>query len=153
MFFAQKNMVEITGWTNINTFKCTNSNFNETGTLYSFTGNRLPNVILKVNDFNCKNRMMTTDFQKTLRSEVYPNLTVKFLNFSKLGNKFTSTVEVKMMNVTKKYNIEFSEYKNSLVGNKRLRFSDFNIAPPKKMGGVVYVKDELDLLFSLIIKE
>lgn len=96
---------------------------------------------------------MTTDFQKTLRSEVYPNLTVKFLNFSKLGNKFTSTVEVKMMNVTKKYNIEFSEYKNSLVGNKRLRFSDFNIAPPKKMGGVVYVKDELDLLFSLIIKE
>ncbi len=58
-----------------------------------------------------------------------------------------------MMTVTRKYNIEFSEYKNSLVGDKRLRFSDFNIVPPKKMGGMVYVKDELDLLFSLAIKD
>jgi hypothetical protein len=54
-----------------------------------------------------------------------------------------------MMNVSRKYTIEFSEYNKSLVGNKRLRFSDFNIIPPKKMGGMVYVKDELDLFFSL----
>ena len=53
----------------------------------------------------------------------------------------------------KKYSVEFGEYKNSLVGNKRLKFSDFNIIPPKKMGGVVFVKDDLDLLFSLAIKD
>jgi hypothetical protein len=62
-------------------------------------------------------------------------------------------VEVRMMNVVKKYSVEFGEYKNSLVGNKRLKFSDFNIIPPKKMGGVVFVKDDLDLFFSLAIKD
>ena len=117
-------------------------------------GNELPNVVLKVDDFDCRNRMMTSDFRKTLNSDKYPNLTIKFLNFSKgNGNRFNAVVEVKMMNVVKKYNIEFSQYKNSLVGIKRLKFSDFNIVPPKKMGGMVYVKDELDLTFSLGIKD
>lgn len=96
---------------------------------------------------------MTSDFRKTLNHEKYPVLTIKFVNFTKVkANRFTALVEVKMMNVTKSYNIEFSEYKESLVGNKRLRFSDFNIIPPKKMGGMVYVKDEIDLLFSLAIR-
>lgn len=154
MFIAQQNGVEINGWTNVNTFKCTNINFKNSPTIYSFTGNQLPNLQLQVNDFDCKNRMMTADFRKTLHSDKYPVLTIKFLNFTKTGaNRFSATVEVKMMTVTRKYNIEFSEYKNSLVGNKRLKFSDFNIVPPKKMGGMVYVKDELDLLFSLAVKD
>ena len=154
VLFSQQNSVEINGWTNVNTFKCTNINFKNSGNVYSFTGNQLPNVVLKVEDFDCKNRMMTSDFRKTLNAEKFPNLTIKFLNFSKSSaNKFNALVEVRMMNVVKKYTIEFSEYKGSLSGNKRLKFSDFNIVPPKKMGGVVYVKDDLDLLFSLAIKD
>ena len=154
VLFSQQNSVEINGWTNVNTFKCTNINFKNSGNVYSFTGNQLPNVILKVEDFDCKNRIMTADFRKTLNAEKYPNLTIKFLNFSKASaNKFSALVEVRMMNVVKKYTIEFSEYKGSLSGNKRLKFSDFNIVPPKKMGGVVFVKDDLDLLFSLAIKD
>lgn len=154
MVCSQNNGVEINGWTNVNTFKCTNINFKNSPTIYSFTGNQLPNLHLQVNDFDCRNRMMTGDFRKTLHSDKYPVLTIKFLNFTKTSaNRFTALVEVKMMTVTKKYNIEFSEYKSSLVGNKRLRFSDFNIVPPKRMGGMVYVKDELDLFFSLAIKD
>ena len=155
MVFSQQNSVEINGWTNINTFKCTNVNFRNSGNVYSFSGNQLPNVVLKVDDFDCKNRLMTSDFRKTLHSEKFPNLTIKFLNFEKAssGKKFNKVVEVRMMNVVKKYSIEFGEYKNSLVGNKRLKFSDFNIIPPKKMGGVVFVKDDLDLFFSLAIKD
>ena len=154
MLFAQKNGVEINGWTNVNTFKCANINFKNSPTVYTFTGNQLPNLQLQVNDFDCKNRMMTADFRKTLNAEKYPSLTIKFITFSKVSaNRFSAVVEVKMMTVTQKYKIEFSEYKNSLVGNKRLKFSDFNIVPPKRMGGMVYVKDELDLFFSLAIKD
>jgi hypothetical protein len=154
MLLSQENSVVINGWTNINTFKCTNDNFGDSNSIYSFSGNRLPNLVLKVDDFDCRNRMMTSDFRKTLNSQSYPNLSIKFLEFSKLpGNRFAAIVEVKMMTITRKYNIEFSEYKNSLVGNKRLKFSDFNIVPPKKMGGVIYVKDELDLQFSIAVKD
>ena len=149
MVFAQKNSVEINGWTNINTFKCTNFEFQNSSSIYSFTGNQLPKFQLNVVDFNCRNKMMTADFRKTLNAEKYPVLSIKFLNFNKNNNRFLALVEVKMINVSRKYTIEFSEYNNSLVGNKRVRFSDFNIIPPKKMGGMVYVKDELDLFFSL----
>ena len=58
-----------------------------------------------------------------------------------------------MMTVARKYNIDFSYYNNRLVGNKRVKFSDFKIIPPKKMGGIIYVKDELDRVFSLDTKE
>ena len=150
--FAQQNKVEINGWTNVNTFKCSNVDFKNAISLYSFSGNQLPNVNLNVQDFDCKNKMMTADFRKTLNSSKFPNLNIKFLEFKKSSSsRFLAVVEVKMMNVSKKYTIEFSEYNKSLVGNKRLRFSDFNIVPPKKMGGMVYVKDELDLFFSLMI--
>ncbi|MGA9211243.1 hypothetical protein [Kaistella sp.] len=149
-FFAQKNGLEINGWTNINTFKCSNPKFKNSSSVYSFTGNQLPNISVAVEDFDCRNKMMTSDFRKVLQSDKYPFLNIRFLEFKKANsNKFEAVVEVKMMTVARKYNIEFSLYNNSLVGNKRLKFSEFKIIPPKKMGGMVYVKDELDLVFSL----
>lgn len=152
--FAQKNGLEINGWTNINTFKCSNPKFKNSSSVYSFTGNQLPNISVAVDDFDCRNKMMTADFRKVLQSDKYPNLNIRFIEFKKSNsNKFEAVVEVKMMTVARKYNIEFSLYNNSLVGNKRLRFSDFKIVPPKKMGGMVYVKDELDLVFSLETKD
>lgn len=152
--FAQKNGLEINGWTNINTFKCSNPKFKNSSSVYSFTGNQLPNISVAVDDFDCRNKMMTADFRKVLQSDKYPNMIIKFLEFKKTAsNKFEAVVEVKMMTVARKYNIEFSNYNNSLVGNKRLKFSDFKIVPPKKMGGMVYVKDELDLVFSLETKD
>lgn len=151
--FAQQNAVEINGWTNINTFKCVNNAFKNSTSIYSFSGNDLPNLVLKVTDFDCKNRVMTADFRKTLNADQYPTLAIRFINFTINGSKFNAMVEVKMMNIVKKYNIDFSEYKNSLTGNKRIKFSDFNIVPPKKMGGIIYVKDDLDLRFSLAIKD
>ena len=151
---SQKNGLEIKGWTNINNFKCSNPKFKNSSSVYSFIGNQLPNISVAIEDFDCRNKMMTADFRKVLQSDKYPNMTIKFLEFKKsAGNKFEALVEVKMMTVARKYNIEFSNYNNSLVGNKRLKFSDFKIVPPKKMGGMVYVKDELDLVFSLETKD
>lgn len=150
--FAQVNKVEINGWTNVNTFRCVNDEFKTDPSIYFFSGHQLPNINLKVDDFDCKNKMMTSDFRKALHAEKYPALTIKFLDFTRSGSStFLAVVEVKMMNVSKKYSIEFSEQNQSLVGNKRLHFSDFNIIPPKKMGGMISVKDELDLFFSLMV--
>lgn len=150
--FAQVNKVEIRGWTNVNTFKCVNNDFKTATSLYLLTENRLPNINLKVEDFDCRNKMMTSDLRKALHAEKYPALSIKFLDFKRSSStRFLAVVEVKMMNISKKYTIEFLENNKSLMGNKRLRFSDFNIIPPKKMGGIISVNDELDLFFSLMI--
>ena len=147
--FSQKNEVEISGWTNVNNFKCVNTNFTSSLPV-SLKGKDLPNIVLKVNDFDCRNRMMAADFRKTLKAENFPSLTVEFLSFTPTKfNKISALVEVTMMNYSRKYTVEFSQVNRSFIGNKRVRFSDFNIVPPKRLGGMVYVKNELDLMFSL----
>jgi len=39
-----------------------------------------------------------------------------------------------------------------LQGSRCLSFSDFGLAPPTKMGGLVRVKDALDVHFTLCLR-
>lgn len=149
---AQENFVKINGSTNVNSFQCINSKFKNDGNVYTFSEKNLPNIILKVIDFDCGNKMMTKDFQKILNAEKYPNMTIKFINFTKTQKNFIAVVEVKMMNQSRRYSVEFEIENNKLIGKKNVKFSDFNITPPKKMGGMIVVKDDLDLTFSLATK-
>ena len=144
LLFAQENYVQINGSTNINNFKCINSNFKS-----PTFGKPLPNIALKVADFDCKHKVMTADFQKTLSAENHPYLHVKFITFTKKQNEYNAQVEVKMMNKTKTYNVVFTIENGKLIGSKTVKFSDFNITPPKKMGGMITVKDNLHLTFRL----
>lgn len=56
------------------------------------------------------------------------------------------------MNKVKKYFVDLTLKDSVLVGNKTLRFSEFDIVPPKKFGGMVSVKDDLNLAVSLKVK-
>ncbi|WP_312768287.1 YceI family protein [Epilithonimonas sp.] len=150
--FAQGNFVQINGSTNVNKFQCTNNKFKADAGGYTFSEKNLPNIVLKVTDFDCGNRMMTKDFQKILNAEKYPNMTIKFISFTKNQGGINALVEVKMMDQSKRYNIEFDIENNKLIGRKNVKFSDFNITPPKRMGGMIVVKDDLDLIFSLATK-
>lgn len=152
MMFGQQNFIEINGKTNINSFKCVND-ISEDSKNISFNKAQLPELEIKVNGFDCKNRVMTNDFKKTLSEKQFPNMYVKFLNFSKTtNNQYLANVEVKIMNKTQKYQINFSNQNGRLNGKRNVKFSDFQITPPKKMGGVVVVKDELSLQFCLDAK-
>ncbi|KFC20278.1 YceI family protein [Chryseobacterium sp. FH1] len=149
---AQDNFVQINGNTNVNSFRCVNNKFKAETGVYTFSEKTLPNIILKVNDFDCGNKMMTKDFQKILNSEKYPEMTIKFINFTKTQKSYNAVVEVRMMNQSKRYNVEFNVENNKMIGRKNVKFSDFNITPPKKMGGMIVVKDDLNLIFSLSTK-
>lgn len=149
---AQENFIKINGSTNINKFQCVNNKFKNDGGVYTFSEKNLPNIVLKVADFDCGNRMMTKDFQKILNAEKFPNMTIRFISFIKNKVGINALVEVKMMDQSKRYNIEFDIENNKLIGRKNVKFSDFNITPPKRMGGMIVVKDDLDLIFSLAAK-
>ena len=149
---AQENFVQINGNTNVNSFRCVNNKFKAETGVYTFSEKTLPNIILKVNDFDCGNKMMTKDFQKILNSEKYPDMTIKFIHFTKTQKSYNAVVEVRMMNQSKRYNVEFNVENNKMIGRKNVKFSDFNITPPKKMGGMIVVKDDLNLIFSLSTK-
>lgn len=158
--FAQTtdSFVLIKGTTNINSFKCINSNFHqqipvslETPQKNKFSETT---ISLAVKDFDCKNKIMTNDFRNTLNADKYPVLNITFLELEKISeNKYKAYIQVKMMNKLKKYNIDFTLIDSKLLGNKTLFFSDFEIVPPKKFGGMVYVNDALDLSFSLKVRD
>lgn len=145
---GQQSQITITGKTNVNTFKCVNSSIN---TAVNLTSSKIPAVHLKVADFDCKNKMMTADFRKTLNYTEYPHLSIKFLKLQKLSTSgyYSANIEVKLMNKTKTYDVTFFLDENYLVGNQKVLFSHFGITPPKKMGGAITVKDALDLSVSL----
>lgn len=160
LFYAQKNdsYVIIKGTTNINTFKCMNNDLHQ---LLPISLENSPqknfsetSVNLVVKDFDCKNKVLTSDFRNTLNAEKYPFFNITFLSMDKTSeNKYKAYVQVKMMNKTKNYYIDFLLANSKLIGNKILQFSDFGIIPPKKFGGLISVKDNLELTFSLKIKE
>ncbi len=146
---AQENNFTIIGKTNVNTFKCIDKNFN---TPISFGNLSTNKITLNVIDFNCKYDYITKDFRKTLSADKFPQIQVNFGKFKKNNNgTFTSLAEVKLMNKVKTYNVELTETGKFLTGKQQVKFSDFGIIPPKKMAGMVVVKDELDLFFCFQI--
>ncbi|MHA6698157.1 hypothetical protein [Chryseobacterium sp. A321] len=146
--FAQNNSIVIAGKTNVNTFKCTHTNL---PLLPALQSDKLPNIQLKVADFDCRNKLMTNDFRKTLSHTMYPTLSIRFVKLKKLGtsNYYKATLEVQLMRSQKTYDITLFQEGNQLVGTKRIQFSDFHISPPTRLGGSIKVQDELDLSVSL----
>jgi uncharacterized pyridoxamine 5'-phosphate oxidase family protein len=76
-------------------------------------------------------------------------MNIKFISIDKTKAVYNAQIEVRMMNKSKTYNITFCSENGKLTGKRIVKFSDFNIKPPKKMGGMIVVKDELNLVFAL----
>ena len=115
---------------------------------------------LDVNAFDCHNPIMTKDLRKTLKSDKFPNLVVKFINLSKYPYSseretiVKGAVAISLAGVTKQFNVDYrsiSVASNTLmlIGNKKINFSDFNIIPPRKLGGMIKTNDELSVEFVL----
>jgi len=151
---AQEHFIQINGKTNVNSFKCKNHQFYFEKEAHNFFSSKLPNIYLKYVEFDCGNKMMNRDFQKILQADNYPYLHINFLKFTQTESEsYVAVIEVTMVQKTIKYVVDFKMANGHLVGDKNVKFSDFNIVPPKKMGGLIVVKDDLDLVFNMHAKE
>lgn len=151
MTLAQVSSVTITGKTNVNHFKCYNEKIDAkiARTLPDYS--RKQRIALLIQDFDCRNRVMTADFRKTLSAERYPKLFLSFLKFEKIQKDlYRASVEVTLTEKHRIYEVEFRKVKNSFIGTKTVRFSDFGLVPPKKMRGMVVVDDALELNINLV---
>ena len=146
---AQENSFTIVGKTNMNIFKCIDKNFN-TPTTFGNENSSNNKISLNITDFDCKYDYITKDFRKTLSADIFPQIQINFGKFRKSSNgNYISSAEVKLMNKVRTYNIELYNNGKTLSGKQQVRFSDFGITPPKKMAGMIVVKDELDLSFII----
>ncbi len=164
--------LKIDGSTNVNHFTCEISNYSEPDTLTVHKNSNhkdqsLPFkgvLTLDVMNFNCHNAMMTKDLRKTLKEKEFPRFHIRFSSISSLPQlkaaqeAITGVVEIELAGVIKQFNVNYQlslDAHNTihLVGKRAVTFSDFNLQPPRKLGGMIQAKDKLDVEFHLLMKE
>lgn len=159
----------VNGSTNINTFQCEITNYSLPDTLTcsrtAARGQVLPmngRLKLDIQSFDCHNKMMTNDLRKTLKAKTYPHLSIRFISINsfpdfKNPTRITGVVDIDLAGVTKRFEINYlftigSGQMVHLKGDRVINFSDFNLNPPSKLGGIIKAKDELSVEFKLNLK-
>lgn len=164
----QGSSLTVNGSTNVNKFQCDITDYSLPDTITCVKTAKtqtLPmngKLKLDIESFDCHNRMMTSDLRKTLKYKDFPKLIIKFISINSFPNfknptKITGTVDIGLAGVVKRYDINyvFTIDNNNTVhlkGDRAVTFTDFNLTPPSKLGGVIKAKDELLVEFKLNLK-
>ena len=165
---TQNSSLTINGTTNVNKFSCAILSYPKTDTITINKGTAKENLMLsgalslKVKNFECNNVMMTHQFRKTLKQEEFPLLYITFLSLKEFPNPnqkinlIKGLVAIKIAGITKKfeifYQLEFENNNLVLRGNQFIKFSDFKLAAPQKIGKLIKAHDQLSVVFELKMK-
>jgi hypothetical protein len=80
----------------------------------------------------------------------YPDLTGK-------QDRIKGVVAIELAGVTKRFDVDYKVFSIgedaiNLIGSRQVNFSDFNIVPPRKIGGMIQTDNELNVMFNLRLK-
>jgi len=142
--------IEITGTSTVGKYNCSNLfSIKDTMYLNSIKKNIFTTAI-KMSNFDCGNKIMTKDLQGTVKIKQFPNSTVCIRDIRQLGKNYKCNLNFLITNKTLKYK-DFILYNDAdkIHGSINLKFSDIELEPPTKMAGLIKVKDELVIDFSL----
>ena len=166
---SQNSNLSVNGSTNINEFSCIIPAYDQVDTLTVSGNNKAGTVILSgvislsISSFDCHNSGMTRQLQKTLKEKEFPVLFIRFLSLNKLPELvakpelITGLVDIKLAGVNKRFEINYQISQDAqkvihLLGSRDINFSDFNLIPPSKLGGMIKTKDQLTVTFHLKMK-
>lgn len=154
----------ITGDTNISKFKCDfdTKSLERTRSieLKSFENHiNFKNALLKLDNqgFDCGNRAINKDFHELLKTKQYPQIILELTEVHMYDEKSASayvtiTIAGKKKEYTLPIQIEGSAIKH-FAGKLTLDIKDFGLEPPKKMFGLIVIKDEIEINFNLAVKQ
>jgi hypothetical protein len=164
---SESSSLSVNGSTNINKFSCEILAYDKTDTLtISKSSNGVilsGNVGLSIKSFDCHNSIMTHDLRKTLKEDQYPMLHISFLSLNKLPDLsarpelITGMVDIEIAGVRKRFEVNYQITRDAqkaihLLGSRDINFSDFNLKPPRKLGGMIKTNDKLSVDFHLNMK-
>ncbi len=161
---SENSSLLVNGSTNINKFSCGILAYDQTDTLtigktdkgVTLSGS----IALGVQSFDCHNSMMTRDLRKTLKEKEFPKLHITFLSLSRLPELtaqpqlIKGLVNIEIAGARKRYEVDYQITVDAqkvihLVGARDVNFSDFNLIPPRKLGGMIKTNDKLSVEFHL----
>jgi len=142
--------IEITGNSTVGKYNCSNF-FTKKDTVYiNSIKKNIFNTEIKMSNFDCGNKIMTKDLQATVKIKQFPNSTVCIKDIRSVGKNYKCNLIFLITNKTLQYK-DFILYSddNKIQGSLNLKFSDIDLEPPTKMAGLIKVKDEIVINFSL----
>ncbi|MBA4139362.1 MAG: hypothetical protein H0X70_02490 [Segetibacter sp.] len=118
---------------------------------------------MDVLSFNCHSSLITRDLRKTLKAEEYPKFIIRFLSIKSMpalqdkSELIKGWIEVELAGVVKRFELCYLFSKEGagnikLNGGRSFCFSDFKLSPPRKLAGLVKIKDDFDVNFQLILR-
>jgi hypothetical protein len=165
---ANNSSLNIEGRSNLSSFCCQVTRYLETDTMqyvknetsrqFIFTNSCLS---IDINNFDCHQRIITNDFRKTLKADQNRFLKIQFISLDAFDVRNQQTVkgkvEILLAGQVKCTTIDFKTNATNtgliqMNGTKTLLFSEFNLHPPKKMAGIIKIKEEIRVNFQLFFK-
>lgn len=147
---SAQNFVKITGYTNVNTFSCVNENvfvkFEEDAE------QNLPfrEVNVRVDDFKCDSKKMTEQFRDMMNFRKNPYIRINVeSSVPHSYKKFHTQSKVRINGVEKYFSLPVAQSGRKISLEKRLSIADFRLIPPKVLGGIVKVKDQVDVKINI----
>jgi YceI-like protein len=161
--------LRVDGSTNINRFNCEIADYCHPDTIVVGqhpAGGNVPvalsgTVSLDVSGFDCHNSIMTAEFRKTVKAAAFPRLSIHFLTLSRLPDPrfprdvLKGQVSIELAGITREMEINYTACLTGgqlrLTGTRQMKFTDFGLTPPRKLGGMIRTNDVVDIEFHLNI--
>ncbi|HSP40127.1 MAG TPA: YceI family protein [Gillisia sp.] len=150
----------ITGDTNISEFACAfNSQMIPSTRKVSMkeVGSELhfENAILKLDNtgFDCGSKGINKDFHALIKTKEYPEISLELKKLCIVTpTEATADLIISIAGKTKAYKVPVKIVNGAIPqyrGDLTLNINDFDLKPPKKMLGLIVVKEDIDINFNL----
>jgi len=147
-----KQVFTIEGGTSLGNFTCTYA-MSQKDTLLAYDSRISDKAVtysIPSDKFACGNFLLNGDFRKTIKAKVYPYINVEISGFRKTNSSFTCDLKLKLAGKEKVYmNTPLKKEGQTITGDLMVRFSDFDLIAPKKMGGLVKVRENIKISIEL----
>jgi polyisoprenoid-binding protein YceI len=153
--FTPKSTLIIKGKSNVHEFECDYNtyelsdslrvNFKKHDNMIVFENTQL---LLEKKEFNCGGRGINKDFHKLLQTKDFPNIKMNLKKVALSGkNTVNAELSFTICEITKIYTVPISilNQHNKMIfkGSIALSLQDFNLTMPKKIMGLIKVKDTI----------
>ena len=157
---SSQSELRITGDTNINSFNCIFDPEELPKSLnvsFQKTNNKVlvfNSTSLKLNSkaFDCGSRPINRDFESLIKAEEFPYINLNLEKLKFLNQKSALiTLNIEIAGIEKEYvvPVEVDTAESNYKGVIHLNIEDFKLEPPKKIFGLIKVKDEIEIEFNL----
>lgn len=160
----------VEGSSNVNDFECSIQSRTRKDTLtidYDERSQRINfvknEVLINARTFDCQNDLITSDLKKTLKTDKYPHVTLRFLslerptfrNFS--SQRVRGIISITIAGHTERYHINYRMTPRTdgtiiLEGEQILNITDFGLTTPKKLMGLIRVNENIKVDFNMRLK-